>query len=238
MLTSLTSMATNISRDKNPYHHGDLREALLNAARDEIERSGYEGLSLRDLAASLGVSEAAPYRHFAGKRTLLSALAEAGFSELEAKATAAMATASNPAARMEEGARAYLAFASRSPQLFRLMFVSDLLTTSEPRDPALVQVANRFHHQFESVVSGICVRKDDKSVKAAALTIWSLLHGFALLRMGNRMMPFMLGSLSEADLAEAVLSAAIESPRSINQPSDRGRTRAAATAARKRSGKS
>ena len=210
-----------MARKPHRYHHGDLRDALLSAARDEIERRGYEVLSMRDLAASIGVSEAAPYRHFADKRALLAAVAALGFHELAALATSAMANASDAAARMEEGARAYLAFAARRPQLFRLMFVSDLLTAKEPRDAALVQVANQFHHQFESVVSGICTAKDDRSVKAAALTIWSLLHGFALLRIGNRLMPFMLGALSGDDLAAAVLAAAISSPASIRCATNR-----------------
>jgi AcrR family transcriptional regulator len=213
----LTSTRTKAKRTTRTYHHGDLRDGLLKAARDRIEREGYERLSMRDLAASLGVSEAAPYRHFADKRALLAGLAAQGFRDLEATALRAMEKAPDPAARMEYGARAYLAFAIRYPELFRLMFVSDLLTGAEPRDPSLVGVANQFHHQFEAVVSAISEKKDERSVKAATLTIWSLLHGFALLRMGNRLMPFMLGPLSDTDLAEAVLSVAIDSPRSIGR---------------------
>jgi hypothetical protein len=86
-------------------------------------------------------------------------------------------------------------------------------------------IANQFHHQFEAVVSGIRISKDERSVKGAALTIWSLLHGFALLRMGKRLMPFMLGPLSDADLAEAVLEVAIDSPKSIRNRSQASRNR-------------
>jgi AcrR family transcriptional regulator len=216
-LTALTCVMIKSHRSTRTYHHGDLREALLNATREEIERGGYESLSMRDLAASLGVSEAAPYHHFADKRALLAAVAAQGFRDLEAAAMEAMEKAGGPAARMEQGARAYLAFAAHHPQLFRLMFVSDLLTSAAPRDSSLVSVASQFHHQFEAVVSGICDNKDERSIKAAALAIWSLLHGFALLRMGNRLMPFMLGPLSDADLAGAVLSVVIDSPKSISR---------------------
>src|SRR5271154_3073563 len=80
MLTPLTLRpnvsCVNISlmtRD-SAYHHGDLRAALMRAAGGEIERGGYENLSLREVAASLGVSRAAPYRHFVDRRALLAAL--------------------------------------------------------------------------------------------------------------------------------------------------------------------
>jgi AcrR family transcriptional regulator len=197
------------------YHHGDLRTALVEAALMAIEDGSYEDISMRDLAGSLGVSEAAPYRHFKDKRALLATLAAHGFRELEARAKSAMSKATDPASRMLEGARAYLAFAARRPQLFRLMFVSDLLTGREPRDQSLVAVANSFHHQFESIVAGICTTQDDKSVKASSLAIWSLLHGFAQLRMGSRLMPFMLGSLTDSDLVEAILAVAIAAPMSV-----------------------
>jgi AcrR family transcriptional regulator len=213
--------------DQRSYHHGNLREALIAAASKQIEVSGYEDLSLRDLAASVDVSRAAPYRHFTDRRSLLSAIAAGGFRQLETAANAAMAKQTRPAARLTAGARAYLAFAARRPQLFRLMFVSDLLTGEEPRDPALIQVANSFHGRFEALVAENCGSREEKTIKAAALTFWSILHGFALLRMGERLMPFMLGPLTEAELREAVLNAATAIPSSIQAISSDGYARAA-----------
>jgi len=58
-------------KNDSSYHHGDLRAALIKAATAEIERGGYENLSLRELADSVGVSRGAPYRHFADRRALL-----------------------------------------------------------------------------------------------------------------------------------------------------------------------
>jgi AcrR family transcriptional regulator len=204
--------------NERSYHHGSLRPALLEAASTQIERIGFEALSLRDLAASLDVSPAAPYRHFADRRALLAGLAADGFKQLGDRALAAIAKESTPCARLVAGARAYLAFALQRPELFRLMFVSDLLTREEPRDPQLIQVAHGFHLQFEALVAENCVSKDEKAVKAAALTFWSILHGFALLRMGKRLMPFMLGSLADGELREAVLEAAAAIPASIHSP--------------------
>jgi AcrR family transcriptional regulator len=215
-------MRSKSSFAENSYHHGRLREALLDAARKEIEENSYESLSLRDVAASVRVSEAAPYRHFADKRSLLAALAADGFRALEARALAAMAEAVGPVERMTAGARTYLAFAAERPQLFRLMFVSDLLTRVGERDSALVQVANRFHGQFEALVEGICPSQDQKSVKAASLAIWSLLHGFALLRIGQRLLPFMMGSLSDSELVDAILKAAIATPAATSFSRRRG----------------
>jgi AcrR family transcriptional regulator len=206
------------------YHHGDLRAALIAAASKRIEQLGFEDLSLRDLAASLDVSRAAPYRHFADRRQLLAALAAAGFKHLEAGADAAMTKQATPSARLAAGARAYLAFAARRPQLFRLMFVSDLLTRDEPREPALIDVANSFHGRFEALVAENCASRDQKTIKAAALTFWSILHGFALLRMGERLMPFMLGPLTEVDLREAVLKAATAIPASIRRKTVRSKS--------------
>jgi AcrR family transcriptional regulator len=201
--------------NERPYHHGSLRSALLKAASTQLERIGFEALSLRDLAALVEVSRAAPYRHFGDRRALLAGLAADGFKQLEDLALAAIAKESTPSVRLVAGARAYLAFALRRPELFRLMFVSDLLTKAQARDPHLVQVANSFHLKFEALIAENCRSKDEKAVKAAALTFWSVLHGFALLRMGKRLMPFMLGPLSEAELREAVLGAAAEIPASV-----------------------
>jgi AcrR family transcriptional regulator len=201
--------------EERAYHHGNLRAALLATAARQLEQSGVEALSLRDLANSLGVSHAAPYRHFADRRAMLAALAADGFRRFEAQAQAALAKQATPAARLQAGARAYLAFATRHPQLFRLMFVSDLLGGDKPREPALAQVANHFHSRFEALVGENCSARSDKTIKAATLTFWSILHGFALLRMGKRLLPNMLGALTEVELLDAVLKAATAIPTSV-----------------------
>src|SRR5271156_7208183 len=91
--------------EQRSYHHGNLRPALIAAASKQIEQIGFEGLSLRDLAASLNVSRAAPYRHFADRRELLAAIAAAGFKHLERAALAAMSRQPTPRSRLAAGAR-------------------------------------------------------------------------------------------------------------------------------------
>src|ERR1700759_4947056 len=93
---------------RRPYHHGDLREALISAAMSAVETGGPEALSLRDLAQSLGVSSAAPYRHFPDRKALLDEVAARGFADLDAAYRAARDGAADPRAALREPARAYL----------------------------------------------------------------------------------------------------------------------------------
>jgi AcrR family transcriptional regulator len=187
------------------YHHGDLRAALMSAAAAEIEKIGYENLSLRELAASLEVSRGAPYRHFADRRALLASLAAEGFDKLTVIYREAIGTGGSPEARLASSGRAYLAFASERPQLFRLMFASDLLT-APPLDPILIKSAGTCYEVFESLVAATLDDPDDCAIKAATIATMSTTYGFALLRMGERFKPFMVGRLTQGDLIEAVLS--------------------------------
>jgi AcrR family transcriptional regulator len=193
-----------MSKDSR-YHHGDLRAALTEAAAAEIERGGYENLSLRELAASLDVSRAAPYRHFVDRRALLAALAAAGFDELTAIYRKAIAAGKTPRARLAAAGRAYLAFAAGRPQLFRLMFASDLFDAGRP-DPTLIRAAGDCYEVFEGLVATTLDDPDDNAIKAATIAMMSSAYGFALLRMGGRLKPFMYGRLTQGELIDAVLS--------------------------------
>jgi AcrR family transcriptional regulator len=107
-----------------PYHHGNLREALLDAGERALESGGAANLSLRELARAVGVSHAAPRRHFADKQALLDALALAGFERLGATLGAAAAGGDDFPARLLGLARAYVGFATAHPALIELMFAS------------------------------------------------------------------------------------------------------------------
>ena len=177
----------------------------MTAAAAEIENIGYENLSLRELAASLEVSRGAPYRHFADRRALLAALAAEGFDKLTVIYREAIAAGGSPEARLAGSGRAYLSFASERPQLFRLMFASDLLT-APPLDPNLLKTAGTCYEVFESLVAATLDDPDDCAIKAATIAMMSTTYGFALLRMGERFRPFMVGRLTQDQLIEAVLS--------------------------------
>jgi AcrR family transcriptional regulator len=124
-----------------PYHHGNLREALLLAGEQALEAGGAQNLSLRELARDVGVSHAAPRRHFADKQTLLDALALSGWERLGAALAGAVAASGDGfEARMRGLARAYVAFATRHPALVELMFATK---HQDGASPELAQAGER-----------------------------------------------------------------------------------------------
>ncbi|HZB41553.1 MAG TPA: TetR/AcrR family transcriptional regulator [Ilumatobacter sp.] len=106
-----------------PYHHGNLRAALLAQAEQTLRQHGLDGLSLRELARQIGVSHAAPRRHFADRQALLDALAESGFARLGAELRGAAETAGEDyEARLRAANLAYVRFAVNDAALLELMF--------------------------------------------------------------------------------------------------------------------
>ena len=130
-----------------PYHHGNLREALLERAEATVAARGIEALSLRELARELGVSHAAPQRHFAGRQELLDALAEQGFARLHVEVTAAItATDGSFAARFAAAGSAYVRFATDHDALLQLMFAHkhrpDAVVLQEAADAAFAPMVD------------------------------------------------------------------------------------------------
>ena len=106
-----------------PYHHGNLREALLAAAEHALETTGPQSLSLRELSRELGVSHTSPRRHFADKQNLLDALALRGFERFDAALARAVKNHEKGFKhRLTKLSRAYIGFALKHPALFALMF--------------------------------------------------------------------------------------------------------------------
>ncbi len=168
----------NGSAQKRPsrYHHGDLRAALLQLSFEEIERSGFESISLAALAKALHVSQAAPYRHFADREALLVAVATTGFQRFGEALLAALV---GQPARRHLGclARAYVDFALASPQLYRLMFGSRLLAAAAATD-ALKLAADA---SFASLLAVFEAEMATPRAQREALGAWSSLHGLVLL---------------------------------------------------------
>jgi AcrR family transcriptional regulator len=147
MLTTLTlpANAVNITfapmaeplksrRRRRPktYHHGDLKAALLESALDILRDQGLEALTLRAVARRAGVSQAAPYRHFADRRALVAAVAELGFREMQARMSDAMQPAgagSQPGLR--QVAVAYVRFGLENPAVYRVMFGPEVANTED-----------------------------------------------------------------------------------------------------------
>lgn len=165
------------------YHHGDLRAALLAAAAESLEAG--ETPSIRAVARRAGVSPTAPYRHFADRDALDSALAVQGFRELHADLTAALAdvTASaSPQETLGTLAVSYVGFALRRPALFHLMFGNEC----DEADSERVQASGRLHELLGAVVTRLFPAAD---ATALALALWSVAHGLAFLHLDGKLRP-------------------------------------------------
>ncbi len=192
--------------EKAPYHHGDLRNALLDAARRIVERDGAEAVSLRSLAEDLGVSRGAPYRHFPDRDTLLAEVAAAGFEEHAAAYQGFLDTVMDPRERMALTTRFYLDYGARKPGLHRLMFESDLLARNPP--PAvLIPPADRSYRLLVDIVRQAFPDESEDAVLARTITAISTTIGFLTLRGAGRFKAFMRGGLSDADIDAAVIAA-------------------------------
>jgi AcrR family transcriptional regulator len=166
------------------FHHGNLRQALIDAGLQAVEARGAALVSLRDLARDVGVSPTAAYRHFADKDALFAAIADRGFQAL-AEASGTAATAPDPHDRLFDLARAYKGFAETHPQLYRLMF-------AEPLDMAqLARVSPGSSAAYrplrEAVLSALGEGADETRLTDAIVRIWSVLHGYVTLSHANRL---------------------------------------------------
>ncbi|HEX3700869.1 MAG TPA: TetR/AcrR family transcriptional regulator [Phenylobacterium sp.] len=114
-------MRDSQAAEARPYHHGDLRRALVDAARRILEAEGPTALSLRAVAREAGVSPAAPYHHFKDKAELLDAVAQEGWEMLDAAMASAKARA-EPRDQLNALGIAYVCFARENPALYRVMY--------------------------------------------------------------------------------------------------------------------
>jgi AcrR family transcriptional regulator len=132
--------------DARPYHHGNLRAALLAEAERTLREQGIDQLSLRDLARQAGVSHAAPRRHFADRQALLDALAEAGFLRLHDELRAAVDAAGDDyQTQLRAAATAYIRFATQDGALLELMYTVKRGQHSAALDDAFGRLFTAFH---------------------------------------------------------------------------------------------
>lgn len=169
----------------NSYHHGDLKAVLLGHARAQLERTGLDDMSMREMAKAVGVSHTAAYRHFADKRALLDAVAVQGFEELLLGFETAMAAVpAQPRARLKACGLAYVAFGLGSPRLLAHMFQA----VAQPQaSEALVGAGARLFEVLlrqvgEGQAQGLFRGGDARQLSHAC---WAMVHGLsALLGVG------------------------------------------------------
>ncbi|MEV6006922.1 TetR/AcrR family transcriptional regulator [Streptomyces sp. NPDC051976] len=168
---------TGAAPARDHYHHGDLRSACIAAALELLEEDAE--LSLRAVARRAGVSTGAPYRHFADKDELLSAIAAQGYRDLGERLAAASPAPAVPA-DFAEVAVAYVRFALTRPALFRVMFTTVCDRTSSERAAAAAEL-NGF---VRAAAERSCPGMDPEVLATAA---WGLVHGLAFLHLDGKL---------------------------------------------------
>jgi AcrR family transcriptional regulator len=170
-------------RAERGYHHGNLKEALLQAALGLIAEKGPAGFTFADAARSAGVSPAAPYRHFRDRDELLSSIAQRGFEQFEAALSAAWDDGRpDTVTAFERVGKAYLGFAREEPAFYSAMFESGL-----PVDlnPTLMAASERAFGVIRAAAERLAALTPPGVVRPPALMmalhIWSMAHGIASL---------------------------------------------------------
>ena len=171
-----------------PYHHGDLRRAIVAAALEILSETQSHDFSLRELARRAGVSHNAPYKHFVEKRDLLAAVSAAGFEALTKRMNVEAAKASQPRAQLFAVLRAYIRYGVENPALYRLMFGGYLSGPDDGR-PAIERAAAE---TARALLAGLIrdgalgkaipdTPRNERKLAGAILACWSLVHGLTQL---------------------------------------------------------
>lgn len=199
--------ASGGAAQRERYHHGDLRRALLDAARHLLETGAPRGVTLRAAAQAAGVSAAAPYRHFKDREALLAAVMTEGFIELAEATELARDEAPDPVSAYLAIGHAYLGFAVANPRLYRLMFGVEC---NKPGHPDLLAAEQRafgvvMQAARDCAAAGVIGTRAPEHV---ALAGWTIVHGLATLHVDGALGVVLPMTLPDA--AEALFSILIE----------------------------
>jgi AcrR family transcriptional regulator len=189
------------------YHHGDLRDALVQAALAEAERGGPEAINISALAKKLGVSQPAPYKHFADRETLMAAVTVEAFRQFTASLRESIARPSKRA-KLSRLAHATLDFGLRRNGLYRLMFASRVVA-SAPKDSEIhVAAAETFRLLVDALEAPAVGFLRERS----GLKIWAALHGVVTLAEQG----LMTGEIAHASREELVEDIVAEAKSSLS----------------------
>jgi AcrR family transcriptional regulator len=180
----------------NTYHHGDLRDALVQAALGEVEFGGPEAVSISALAKKLGVSQPAPYKHFADRETLLMAVTAAAFRQFSAMLREQI-NKSSKRSKLSRFAQAALDFGLRRNGIWRLMFASRT-TACAPKGSELRAATME---TFELLLEALETPAVGLLRERSALKIWAALHGVVMLAEQG-LLAGQLGQISREELVE------------------------------------
>jgi AcrR family transcriptional regulator len=192
---------------KPPYHHGDLKNALIEAGVQILSTEGLSGLSLRKVALKAGVSYQAPYSHFADKQALIAAISTEGYHRLyDAIRSAAELHDGNPPAQLIECAWAYVSFALEDRDHFKLTMSGAL--EKEADYPAFVEMSQ----QAFALVLGLVEAGQESGIlrpgpaDLAAVSLWSMIHGLVSLLLERQISHTVLDRFSVRELLVETLN--------------------------------
>jgi AcrR family transcriptional regulator len=189
------------------YHHGNLREELVRCGKAMLEQSSLADLSLRGIAAGVGVSQVAPKHHFGNKEGLLAAIAASGFRDLTEFRFSRLRPNMNAEQRLRTLLSAYVTFATQKPALFHLMFAPQFKTPelhAELNEAAsnsyriLARGASEYFAELGGAQSGI-------SPEEAARVAWMSMHGVATLLIEHRINPLGAAKITRDQLVNQML---------------------------------
>jgi len=178
------------------YHHGNLREALLEGARQLVAERGPQGFTLTEAARRTGVSPSAPYRHFRDREEVLAELCRRGFALFGQRLQAAAAGSADPREALARMGPAYLGFAREEPGYYAAMFAFQSASQEEDCER---DAKNGPFATLAGTIAGV-LPKDGRDPRLVALQVWALSHGVAMLQRAG-----MPASGSGAPPAEMVL---------------------------------
>jgi AcrR family transcriptional regulator len=192
---------------QNDYHHGNLKNALIQAGLAILAQEGVHGLSLRKAAKRVGVSHAAPYAHFADKQALIAAIAARGYQDLYILIYAtAQKHQNDPQSLIVETAWAYLQYAIQNTHQFKITFSGVVEKASDY--PEFREISM---NSFDLVVDGVraCQRAgilQPGDPEMLATSLWAGVHGFTLLLLENQIPSYLLARYSLRQLLLAHLA--------------------------------
>ena len=183
------------------YHHGDLKNALITAGVEILSKEGIEGLTLRKVAQRAGVSHNAPYSHFPDKQSLIAAISTEGFKQLYAELdTTALTYPDDPKRQLQEGAWAYVQFAMKNTDTFKIMFSGVL--EKEKEYPAFVEISRKTFDRVLDIVracqlAGILGLG---SPEIMAVAVWGQVHGIISLVLEGQVSHVVLDRFTVHDI--------------------------------------
>ena len=184
-----------------PFHHGNLKRVLFDAALVLLDEYGPGGVTIRAVAKAVGVSHAAPVNHFKDRRALMTALAKAQFDGLLTEINARLLELNDdPSPRIEIFSSAIMEFGFRYPHRYTLLWRADLIDHTDAELLVVMDnIYDLFCAEFSKIVPG---REFDKDTHAVAL--WSMIHGYVDMRLSGMFEP-LNDSISGAPRGEAII---------------------------------